>query len=477
MHAGTFRSVDAVAVLFAIFSSTVQSPAQTLPANVIASRAMEVGCKPNIVFILADDLGYADLGCYGQHKIKTPILDHMAAEGIRFTQAYCGTSVCAPSRCVLMTGLHAGHAHIRANRAAPPEGEEPLPAGTYTVARMLQQAGYHTACIGKWGLGGSRSTGEPNKQGFDYFFGYLCQGKAHEYYPEYLWRNTQRVDLDGKTYSHDLMVEDALKWVRDNHDRPFFLYLPFTIPHAKLQVPDLGPYANEDWKPEAKAFAAMITRMDRDIGRLLGLLKELGLDDKTIVFFASDNGSHPGMTREFFHSWGPLRGYKREMYEGGLRVPMIARWPGHAPAGRVSDEPLAFWDFLPTCAELAGAKPPADVKLDGLSVLPALLGGDMPKRDYFYWELHEPWSQQALRFGTVKAVRPAMNRPIELYDLKTDPGESHDIAAERPDLAAKAESLMKTAHVDSPLWPIKNPKPGATRPASASRPQGGTRKR
>lgn len=411
--------------------------------------------RPNIVFILADDLGYADLGCYGQKRIRTPNIDRIAAEGIRFTQAYCGTSVCAPSRCSLMTGLHIGHACIRANRATPPEGQQPLSTGTFTVARMLQQAGYRTACIGKWGLGGPGSTGAPEKQGFDHFFGYLCQSKAHEYYPPYLWRDAKRVDLDGKTYSHDLIAADALAWVRENHDRPFFLYLTFTIPHAKLQVPDLGIYEKESWTPEAKTFAAMIARMDRDIGRLLALLKELGLDEKTIVFFASDNGAERGAMRRFLQSSGPLRGFKRDMYEGGIRVPMIVRWPGSVPAGKTSDDAWAFWDFLPTCADLAGVKPPVDAKLDGLSVLPALLGGPMPRREYFYWELHEPRVKQAVRFGDWKAVRDPIDGPIELFDLKTDPGESHNLAADRPELVTKAETLMKSARTDSPLWPVK----------------------
>lgn len=426
--------------------------------------------KPNIILILADDLGYADLGCYGQEKIKTPNLDRMAAEGIRFTQGYCGTSVCAPSRCILMTGLHAGHAHIRANRGVSPEGEMPLPAGTFTVARMLQQAGYHTACIGKWGLGGPKSVGSPNKQGFDYFFGYTGHGQAHEYYPDHLWRNDQRVDLDGKTYSHDLIVDEALKWVRQNRNQPFFLYLPFTIPHAKLQVPDLGPYANETWPPDMKAIAAMITRMDRDVGRLIDLLKELGLDDKTLVFFAGDNGPDRGGIREFFKASGSFRGAKRSMYEGGLRVPIIARWPGHTPSGKVCDEPWAFWDFLPTCLELAGGQMPEDIKLDGLSVVPALLGGATPSRDYFYWELHEPWSSQAVRFGDIKAVRPAWNAPVEVYDVKADPRESRNLANERPELVRQGEELLKTARVDSPHWPIKE-RPTTTAPASRPSPR------
>ncbi len=426
-----------------------------------AETTTQAAPRPNIIFILADDLGYADLGCYGQKKIKSPHIDRLAAEGIRFTQVYCGTSVCAPSRCSLMTGLHMGHAQIRANRLIKPEGQEPIAAGTFTVARMLKQAGYRTGCFGKWGLGGPGSTGAPNKQGFDAFFGYLCQNQAHEYYPDHLWRNAERVPLDGKTYSHDLIVGEALAWMRQNADAPFFLYLPFTIPHQKFQVPDLGPYEREDWPDQLKTYAAMVTRMDGDIGRLMAMLKELGIDEKTIVFFASDNGAerYPEIL-EFFGGTGGLRGLKRSMYEGGLRVPMIVRWPGRSPAGKVSDEPWAFWDFLPTCAELGGAKVPAEVKLDGISVLPALRGGALPRREYFYWELHEGPMNQAVRFQNWKAVRPAPGQPVELYDLATDAAERRDVAADHADLVARAEKLMSTAQVDSPLWPVNPPQPG-----------------
>jgi len=411
--------------------------------------------KPNIVFILADDLGWGDVGCYGQKKIRTPNIDRMAAEGIRFTQAYCGTSVCAPSRCSLMTGVHMGHAPIRANRKTPPEGQMPLPAGSVTVARILKDAGYATACVGKWGLGFWGSTGDPMKAGFDHFFGYNCQTHAHEYYPDYLWRDGEKVPLDGKTYSHDLMAADALDWVKRVRERPFFLYLPFTIPHAKYQVPETDPYTGEDWPAEAKAYAAMVTRMDRDIGRLFALLRELDLDGKTVAFFASDNGSAGGKAASFFGGGAPHRGIKRSMYEGGLRVPMIARWPGKVPAGRASDEPWAFWDFLPTAAELAGARLPEGLKIDGLSVVPALLGGKAPERECFYWELHEGKFIQGLRMGSWKAVRNGPDAPLELYDLKADPAEEKNLAAGNPEVAARAAALLKSCRVDSPDWPVR----------------------
>jgi arylsulfatase A-like enzyme len=337
---------------------------------------------------------------------------------------------------------------------------------------VLQQAGYRTACIGKWGLGGpKKSSGQPNKQGFDYFFGYTGHGQAHEYYPDHLWRNTERVELKGKSYSHDLFVKDAQKWVRDNRDRPFFLYLPFTIPHSNLQVPDLEPYADLKWRPYHKAIAAMITRMDSGIGLLFATLKELNLDDKTVVFFTSDNGPDRGDAREFFNASGSFRGKKRGMYEGGLRVPMLARWPGHAPAGKVCDEPWAFWDLLPTCADLAGAKIPIDAKIDGLSIVPVLQGGSVPKRDYFYWEIHEPWSSRAVRFGDFKAVRPNWTAPIEIYNIEADASESQDLASSRPDLVKKGEELMKAAHVDSPKWSVITPEQAAAKQRVSGRPQ------
>lgn len=410
--------------------------------------------RPNIVFILADDLGYGDLGCFGQKDIRTPNLDRMAAEGTRFTQSYCGTSVCAPSRCALMTGLHMGHAPIRANREVKPEGQKPLPPGTFTVARLLKDAGYDTAAFGKWGLGFWGTSGDPNTLGFDLFFGYNCQKLAHNYYPEYLWRNNRKVPLDGKTYSHDLIASEALEWLGKRGDKPFFLYLPFTLPHPTYVVPDLGEYADKDWTDQEKTYAAMVSRLDRSVGQVLDQLKARGLDGDTLVIFASDNGPQ-GNNR--FNSTGGLSGSKRGMMEGSLRTPTLTRWPGHVPAGRVCDEPWAFWDFLPTCAELAGAKVPPGVALDGLSVAAALEGGRMPPREYFYWELHEGPCKQAVRFGNWKALRNKPEHALMLFDLATDPQEKNSLAAKRPDLVAKAEELMRKARVDSPDWPLNAP--------------------
>jgi arylsulfatase A-like enzyme len=420
--------------------------------------------KPNVVFILCDDLAMNDLGCYGQTKIKTPHIDRMAKEGMRFTQAYTGTSVCAPTRASLMTGLHMGHCPIRANREVQPEGQKPLPPGTFTVAKMFQENGYATACTGKWGLGMFDTPGSPLKVGFDHFFGYNCQRHAHSYFPAFLYRDAERFELDGKTYAQNLIAEDTLDWVRKNKDRPFFLYFAITLPHGKYEIDDLGQYATTDWTPQQKTYAAMVTRMDSDIGRLMSLLKELNLDEKTLVLLSGDNGSalapDSGMGK-FFEQARGLRGIKRGMYEGGLRQGSIARWPGQVPAGKVCDEPWAFWDFLPTCAELIGAKLPDGVKTDGLSMLGILRGGAAPQRTCFYWELHEGRPQQAVRFGDWKAVKNSPSAAVELYDLKADPGETKNLADAKPDLVKRAVELMAAARTDHPDWPLKEPAPKA----------------
>jgi len=409
--------------------------------------------KPNIVFILADDLGYGDLGCFGQKLIQTPSIDRLAAEGMRFTQAYAGATVCAPSRCSLMTGLHNGHAPVRGNREIKPEGQFPMPADTVTVAHMLKKAGYHTGIIGKWGLGHPGSASTPEKMGFDYFFGYNCQREAHEYYPQHLWRNTEKVILNGEKYSHDLMADEALQFVRDSakQPEPFFLYLAFTIPHAKLQVPDVAPYADRDWPDNLKKLAAMVTRMDRDVGRLMALLKEQRIDDKTLVLFASDNGA--AYRDEVFAHSGALRGNKRDMYEGGIRTPAIARWPGHVAAGVVNQQVWCFYDVFPTLAELVGA--PAPARTDGISILPALLKNTTIEHPPLYWEFHERGFDQAARIGNWKGVKLGKDGPIELYDLTVDPSEKTDVAKSHPDVAAKVAEFLKSARTDTPDWPIK----------------------
>jgi arylsulfatase A-like enzyme len=435
----------------------------------------EVPPKPNIIFVLSDDLAQGDLGCYGQKLIQTPNLDRMAAEGTRFTQAYCGTSVCAPSRASLITGLHSGHCPIRANGelkgadGKPNEGQMPLPEGTLTVAEVLKSAGYATAVMGKWGMGRFDSPGSPLKKGFDHFFGYNCQRHAHSYFPTYLYRDDQRFELPGndgkgvgKIYAQNLIADDVLDWVRSQKDQPFFLYYAITLPHGRHEIDDIGVYASRDWTKQQKAYAAQVSRLDRDVGRLLELLKELRLDDRTVVFVAGDNGSSfspkSEIGRRFDQASNGLRGFKRDLYEGALRQAAIVRWPGVVPAGRVSDEPWAFWDFLPTAAELAGAKGPDGFKPDGLSLVSMLKGNAAPQRDYFYWELHEAASLQAVRFGDWKAVRNGPSKPIELYLLKNDPGESKNLAKKEPEIAAKAEALMRDAHVDDPNWPMRDRK-------------------
>ncbi len=444
-----------------------------------AARAAD-SSRPNIIFILADDLGYGDLGCYGQRNIRTPRLDRMAAEGIRFTQVYAGSTVCAPSRSVLMQGLHTGHCRVRGNAGRHNPIAQALRPTDITVAKVLKDAGYTTALVGKWGLGdiNGAETGLPRRQGFDYFFGYLNQRHAHNYYPTFLWENEERVALRntvpdedptgaGKSdnraeYSHDLITERALDFIRRTHDRPFFLCFTPTIPHANneagregMEVPDLGPYADREWPAPARAAAAMISRLDRDVGRVLDLLAELDLDRNTIIFFSSDNGPHRegGNDPEFHDSNGPLRGIKRDLYEGGIRVPMIVRWRGRVPAGRVSHAPWWFADFLPTAAALGGAAAPPN--LDGIDVTPLLLGGDSAGARTFYWEFHEGGFRQAVREGTWKAVRLNAGRPIELYDLESDPGERRDVASEHPEVVRRMNELMSELRSDSPDWPVR----------------------
>lgn len=416
--------------------------------------------RPNIIFILADDLAQGDLGCYGQKHIQTPRLDQMAAEGTRFTQAYCGTSVCAPSRTSLMTGLHMGHSPIRGNREiAKGAGQTPLPAGTVTVAQILQSTGYATACMGKWGMGMFDTSGSPLKKGFDHFYGYNCQRHAHDYFPTHLFNDDKRVENDGKTYAQDLIQQEVLSWVRAHKDQPFFLFYAVTLPHGKYEIDDLGIYEEKPWSPEERTYAAMVTRLDRDVGQLLDLLKELGLDTNTLVLFAGDNGSSfdPGsaLGKRFGQSAvNGLRGFKRHLYEGALRQAALARWPGVIPAGRVTDEPWAFWDFLPTAAELSGVKLAKDFQCDGVSLVTFLRGGKAPTREYFYWELFEGPFRQAIRFGDWKAVRNEAGAPLELYNLGSDPGEGRDLASANPEMVEKAENLIKAARVEDPQWPV-----------------------
>jgi len=439
---------------------------------------------PNVIVILADDLGYGDLGCYGQKEIQTPQLDKLAAEGVRFTQFYSGSTVCGPSRCSLLTGLHCGHAAIRGNAA-----NLNLPADSVTIAELLRPAGYQCTAIGKWGLASPKGTGLPTKQGFQTWFGFMTHGDAHNYYPAHLWRNDQQVALDnvvakgvaGKkvTYAPDLFTQDILRFVSERHAEPFFVYYCPTQPHANneahaqgMEVPQLGPYAEKQWPAPEKGRAAMISYLDRDIGKLMAKLRELELDEQTLVFFTSDNGPHKegGSSPEFFHSSGKLRGIKRDLYEGGIRVPLIARWPGRIAAGKTTAQVGAFWDLMPTIAAAAGVEPPAGI--DGVSLLPTLLAsqqsanaqaaatepnGAQQQHDFLYWEFHERGFQQAARHGPWKAIRPQAEEPLELFKLDNDPSETNNVAKEHPEIVAKFEAYFATARTADPNWPIKPP--------------------
>ncbi len=426
--------------------------------------------RPNIVFILADDLGYGDLGCYGQPRIRTPSIDRLAAQGTRFTACYAGSTVCAPSRCALMTGLHSGHGRVRGN------GLVPLRLEDTTVAEVLKRAGYATAIIGKWGLGEPGTSGLPNRKGFDVWFGYLNQRHAHNYYPEFLWQNEQQFRLDGNEekdniavrtaqYAPDLFDREALAFLDEHRKGPFLLFVTSTLPHANnergraegngMEIPSDAPYSGEPWPQVEKNHAAMITRLDTTVGRVLRKIKDLGLEENTIIVFSSDNGPHKegGADPAFFGSSGPLRGYKRALYEGGIRVPTIVRWPGRVPAGAVSDAVWAFWDVLPTLADLAGVAPPAGI--DGISQVSTLLGNaDGARHEFLYWEFHEDGFAQAVRTGEWKAVRAAQGEPLELYNLKDDIGETHNIASDHADVVARIEAYLKTARTDSPDFPI-----------------------
>lgn len=440
---------------------------------------------PNLIFVLADDLGYGDLGCYGQEKIQTPQLDRMAREGLRFSQFYAGSTVCAPSRSVLMTGQHLGHTWVRGNGGSKVQS---LRAEDVTVAEVLKGAGYATALMGKWGLGMENTEGHPNLQGFDDFYGYLGQVHAHNYYPTFLMRNSERVELrnvpaddprankangggwakERVDYSHDLVATEALDWVREHRDGPFFLYWALTIPHANnegfggtgngQEVPDYGIYADEPWTAPNKGQAAMVSRMDRDLGRLIELLKELEIDENTLVIFSSDNGHHRegGNDPAFFDANGPLRGMKRALYEGGVRVPTLARWPGVIEPGRTSDHVGYFGDLMATACELAGIRAPEG--LDSHSLLPTFRGEleQQATHEYLYWEFYEQGSRQAVRFGDWKAVRaPMFSGNIELFDLSRDLGEEHDLAKEHPELVKRAAKLMQQAHEPNPNWKLR----------------------
>ncbi len=443
---------------------------------------------PNIVYILADDLGYGDLGCYGQQKFSTPNIDRLASQGMLFTQHYTGCTVSAPSRSALMTGLHTGHTPIRGNKGWKPEGNWPLPGNSLTVAEILKEAGYTTGAFGKWGLGYIDTEGDPNSQGFDVFCGYNCQSLAHNYYPDHLWYNHDKLLLtendSGKTgsYSADIIHKATLEFIEKNSGKPFFLFYPTTIPHAELfakekymsvyrgiYLPEKsyagvnsgptfrqGAYGSQ---PEAHAaFAAMVKELDDYVGELMNKLTELGLDKNTIIFFASDNGPHleGGADPDYFNSNGDLKGYKRDMYEGGIRTPMIVKWPGKVKPGSKSDHISAFWDVLPTLAEIAGAEVQGEI--DGISFLSTLTGGKQAAHEYLFWEFHEQGGKMAVRMDKWKAVKlnvdKGLEEILELFDLSNDTGETRNVAQSNPDIVRRMEEIMNKAHVPSADFPF-----------------------
>ncbi len=456
-----------------------------LLAFIAVTASAQDTARPNIIVILADDLGYGDLSSYGQQLFATPRLDRMASEGLRFTQFYSGSPVCAPSRCTLITGHHTGTARIRGNGTQSGQPVTLYPEDI-TLAEVLKPAGYATACIGKWGMGEAGSPGVPNKQGFDYFYGFLNQRHAHFHYPKMLYRNEEEITIEGNdpdaqvgTPAQTLFTEEALKYIRSSAEKPFFLYLTYTVPHAELSAPanEIASFAGECFEPETPhvkdhynaqerpraAFAAMVTMLDRDVGRILDLLDELNLSKNTLVLFSSDNGPHHegGADPVYFNSNGPLRGIKRDVYDGGVRVPFIARWPGVIAPGKVSPHIGAFWDILPTCAELTGAETPQN--LDGISFAPTLRGdaAHQKQHDYLYWEFFEQGGRQALRAGDWKGVRMNVlknqDAPLELYNLAEDVGEQHDIAAANPEIAARLRKLMCNARTPSEDFVLPNP--------------------
>jgi arylsulfatase A len=453
----------------------------------------QVEAKPNIVYILADDLGYGDLSCYGQTRFQTPNIDKLAKNGLKFTQHYSGSTVCAPSRSALMTGQHTGHTFIRGNKEVQPEGQHPLEAEAVTLAEALQDAGYITGAFGKWGLGYPGSEGDPNNQGFDEFFGYNCQRIGHHYYPYHMWHNQEKIMLEGNEgkqtgeYGPEVIQEYALKFLDDNHDKPFFMYYPSIIPHAELYAPEeyMEKYRG-NFEPEKKyegvdageegfrngaygsqpeshaAFAAMVDYLDMQVGEIVAKLKELGIYENTLIVFTSDNGPHTegGGDPDYFDSNGPLKGYKRDLYEGGIRVPMIAVWEGKIPAGSETDHVSAFWDVFPTLAEISCATVPENT--DGISFLPTLLGNNenQKEHEYMYWEFHERGGRQAVRKGNWKLVRYDVLDPekttTELYNLENDLGEENNVAEQHPEIVEELSEIMKNARTESEIFTFKS---------------------
>ena len=471
-------------LLTGLVAGTAFSPQLTTASN----KKTDKNKRPNVVFIIADDLGYGDLSCYGQEKFKTPNIDKLAQEGLRFTQCYSGTTVSAPSRSSLITGLHTGHTPIRGNKEVQPEGQFALPAGTQTLFSIFKQAGYTTGAFGKWGLGSPGSEGDPNKQGVDNFYGFNCQLLAHNYYADHLWENDKRIELPGNynggygSYTQDLIQDKALEFIEKNKDENFFLFLPYVLPHAELIVPEdsiiqkfRGMYPETPYKgidsgaafrkggycsqvyPRA-TFAAMVYRLDVYVGQVVSKLKEFGLYDNTMIVFTSDNGPHKegGADPDFFNGNGIYRGHKRDLYEGGIRVPFIAVWPGSIAQGKETPFMCSFWDMMPTFAQITGQKTKEG---DGLSILPTLTGkGKQEEHQSLYFEFQEEGGKQAIRKGDWKLIRFKANNEAasyyELYNIAADPQEIHNVAASHPEMVSALKQLMLASHVDDPNWPL-----------------------
>lgn len=422
--------------------------------------------KTNYIFIMADDLGYSDLGCYGQKEIKTPNIDKLAQEGLKFTQCYSGSTVSAPSRSVLMTGQHTGNTTVRgnmSNSAKELTGSKrvPLKPEDVTVAEIFKQADYATGITGKWGLGEPNTSGIPTKQGFDQWLGYLNQKRAHDYYPDYIWQNEDTLKLEknkdgkGEQYTHDYFTDFSLNFIKNHKEEAFFLYIPYTIPHDEYEIPEINPlYADKDWTDEEKIYASMITLMDTDVGQIMQLLKELNIDENTMVFFTSDNGTAKRWDGRF-NSSGDLKGYKRDMYEGGIRVPMILRQPNVVPAGKTDETPWYFADVLPTMAAMINVEAPKNI--DGVDISPLFFGKTVDVADrWMYWEFHEKGFQQAARWKNWKALKKSIESPIELYDLSNDLGEENNVADKNPEIVQKFENYLKNdARSESEYWPIE----------------------
>ncbi len=458
----------------------------SLALSPLLNKCTKKSRKPNIVLVLADDLGYGDLSCYGQKNFSTPHIDSLAKEGMTFTQHYAGSTVCAPSRCVLMTGKHTGHAYVRGNKEDEPSGQLQLPSEEKTFAKVLQEKGYKTGCFGKWGMGIQNTDGDPQKHGFDTFVGFYDQILAHNSFPEFLNKNGEKITLDNEVhylpesewhkglgsystekndYAHDIIFDELTQWVEDHQDEPFFLYFPTTIPHDNgealkdqmIEVPKVKEeFRDKDWSADQKNYATIVTLLDDYIGKLLQQLKDLKLDDNTIVIFTSDNGATPAPWNKELMSNGQLRGYKRDLYEGGIRVPMIIKWPGKVKQGSKSDHISAFWDVYPTMCEIVGSDYDRE-EIDGISFLPTLLQKDQQEHDYLYWEFHfwEP-SRQAVRFGKWKAVKNSPDEAVELYNLEKDISESNNIASQYPKVVDKAKKYMQAARTPDKKWPLKS---------------------